>query len=176
MDKRGQQNWKAKYFEGICPDSHDWARLAAYIDGEGSILINTQKSRYGTGFYLRVTVANTDIRLMVWLKENFGGSYCGANTDKYYEGKNWKRSYHWGTSSHRAAWILFNCLPYFVIKGEQAEIGIQLQESMRLFVRGGRSKILPEGIRKQRSELKSRLLVLKSRGVKSRPVAVEQIA
>jgi hypothetical protein len=69
-----------------------------------------------------VTVANTDVRLMAWLKETFGGSFKDANTDKYYAGKNWKRSYHWGVSSHRAAWFLHNCMPYFIMKGEQAQI------------------------------------------------------
>jgi len=160
-----------------------WAQMAAFIDGEGSVLINPRKGRrsreyttLASTFYLKLTVANTDVRLMVWLKENFGGGYKDANTEKYYEGKNWKRAYHWGVSSRHAAWILYNCLPYFVMKREQAEIGIALQDSMKLFVRGTGSKELPEEIVSERRELKRRLLVLKARGKTIEPAQEERIA
>jgi len=130
--------------------------------------MNTQKWKNRRGFYLRVTVANTDVRLMVWLKERFGGTFKDANTAKYYEGKNWKRAYHWGASSTRAAWLLYNCLPYFVIKGEQAEIGIQLQDSLSLGTPGllGHS----EKVWNERAALKQRLLTLKSKGIRGIPV------
>lgn len=142
--------------------------MAAYLDGEGSILINLRNNRMTpesgpVGFYLRVTVANTDVRLMVWLKETFGGTYKDANTEKYYAGKNWKRAYHWGACCQRGAWILHNCLPYFIMKREQAEIGIQLQESMARFERG-HAKSLPPELVAERSELKKRLLILKAKG------------
>lgn len=171
MERKDQVNWRLPAFKGCCPTPIDWAKLAAFIDGEGSILINTQKrgANEARGFYLRVTVANTDVRLMHWLQDRFGGTFKDANTEKYYVGKNWKRAYHWGASAHRAAWILHNCLPEFVMKREQAEIGIQLQESMSQFVRaGGRS--LPSEIHESRKELKQRLLALKSKGVNGIPV------
>jgi hypothetical protein len=158
-------DWKLPAFGEFCPSPLDWGRLAAFIDGEGSILINTQK-RGGTearGFYLRVTVANTDVRLPVWLKETFGGTYKDANTPSYYVGKNVKRCYHWGASARRAAWILHNCAPYFIIKGEQAELGIGLQESLSRFTRGPGKRVPPE-IHAERKELKRRLLVMKARG------------
>jgi hypothetical protein len=165
---KSQREWKSPIFEGTCPKDTDWARLAAFIDGEGSILINTRstKDRISAGFYLRITVANTDVRLPVWLKETFGGSYKDANTAAYYVGQNWKRCYHWGTCSHRAAWILHNCLPYFIIKRDQAEIGISLQESMAKFTRGP-GKELPFDLVEERKQLKQELLTLKRRGVTS---------
>lgn len=170
MERKDQRDWKTPCFDGLCPKDVDWARLAAFIDGEGSILINTHspKGRVNPGFYLRVTVANTDVRLPVWLKETFGGTYKDANTPKYYVGTNWKRCYHWGAASHRGAWILHNCMPYFVMKHAQAEIGIALQESMAKFTRGpGRE--LPFDLVEERKQLKQELLSLKRRGVTTVP-------
>jgi len=174
-----KRDWRTPTFDGLCPTAIDWARLAAYIDGEGSVLINTQKFAGHTearGFYLRITVANTDVRLPVWLKETFGGTYKDANTAKYYEGKNWKRAYHWGASAYRAAWILRNCLPYFIMKHEQAEIGIQLQESLDLNSRVGRKKSMSQEIHESRKVLKQRLLVLKAKGVNGVPVPSGPVA
>jgi hypothetical protein len=169
--------WQAPTFEGLCPNAINWARMAAYIDGEGSILINPRRHRkdYSTeasGFYLRITVANTDVRLPVWCKENFGGSYKDANTEKWYVDKNYKRAYHWGCASQRAAWILWNCLPYFVMKREQAEIGIQLQESLNVLNRGHE---LSQEVVEARRLLKKRLLVLKARGKTIMPEQQERI-
>lgn len=168
-----QRDWKLPAFAEHCPLPTDWARLAAYIDGEGSILINPRARNQrrdddpvgASTFYLKVTVANTDVRLLIWIKERFGGSWKDANTAKYYEGKNVKTAYHWTASSGRAAWILHNCLPWFVIKAEQAQIGIALQESMNKFVRGsGATKRLPDHLVAERRELKRRLLIMKARG------------
>jgi hypothetical protein len=184
MERKDQRDWKLPAFGEFCPSPTDWAQMASYIDGEGSVLINPRAGRRNSGeyttlastFYLKLTVANTDVRLMVWLKERFGGTYKDANTEKYYEGKNWKRAYHWSASSQQAAWILHNCLPYFVMKREQAEIGIALQDSMKRFVRGTGSKVLPEEIVSERRELKRRLLVLKAKGKVMEPAQAQRIA
>lgn len=176
MRENEQRDWRSPAFGGFCPTPMDWAKLAAFIDGEGSVLINTQK-RGGTearGFYLRIMVANTDVRLPVWLKDTFGGSYKDANSEKYYVGKNWRRCYHWGASAHRAAWILFNCLPHFIIKREQAELGISLQESLSKFTRGPGKRISPE-LHAERKDLKRRLLLMKARGVVMEPDQVARI-
>lgn len=168
MTKKYKRDWKLPAFDQLCPSPIEWAQMAAFIDGEGSILINTQKhkSTVATGFYLRVTIANTDVRLPVWLKEHFGGTYSDSNTEKYYEGKNWKRAYHWGASSHRAAWILHHCMPYFVMKADQAQLGISLQESLSQYPSGGNAhdKYLKEDVREVRRDLKRRLLIMKARG------------
>jgi hypothetical protein len=162
-----KSGWCSPSFEGLTPSPLDWARLAAFIDGEGSILMNTQQSaKLGLErgrFYLRVTVANTDVRLMVWLKETFGGTFKDANTEKYYEGKNWKRAYHWGASAHRGAWVLRNCLPYFIMKAAQAELGLQLQESLSSVGRPG-SKGLDATVIEHRKNLKGQLTLLKAKG------------
>lgn len=166
--ENGKRDWKTPDFEHFHPTEIDWARMAAFIDGEGSILINTRKSaRYSSeaaGFYLRITVANTDTNLILWLLETFGGGFHESNSDRYKKRiPNAKDCYHWNTGSTQAAWILYNCLPYFIIKKVQAEIGIQLQESMNKFTRGP-GRYLPDEIREERLELKRRLLILKAKG------------
>jgi hypothetical protein len=176
MRGKNQVDWQSPEYQGFCPTALNWAQMAAYIDGEGSILINTQRpKKVSTGFYLRVTVANTDVRLMVWLKDIFGGTFKDANTDRYYVGKNWKRAYHWGTSSTRAAWILHNCLPYFVLKVEQAQIGLSLQESLSGHNFRGANSVTPE-VREERQQLKQRLLVLKAKGINGVPVPSGPVA
>jgi len=164
VDKR---EWKSPIFDGLCPTAIDWAMMAAYVDGEGSVLINPRRGRLAEykdiacTFYLKLTVANTDVRLLVWCKEKFGGTFKDANTKKYYEGRNVKTSWHWSASSTRAAWILHNCLPYFIIKREQAELGMQLQASMGL---SAGHKSLPKEVVETRREIKRQLLTLKARG------------
>jgi len=177
MAYQDKRDWKQPSFDGLCPDAIHWARVAAFIDGEGSVLINPRRHRkdYATeasGFYLKITVANTDVRLPMFLKETLGGTVKDSNTAAYYVGKNYKRCYNWSVSSSRAAWILFNCLPYFIIKREQAEIGIQLQESMKT-VMNGRS-LSTETVEHRRS-LKKQLLILKARGLNLEPVQKERI-
>lgn len=149
--------------------------MASFLDGEGSILINTQKAKRVTrGWYLRITIANTDIRLMEWCKQRFGGVYRDANTAKYYVGKNWKTAYHWSLGGYPAAWVLRNCLPFFVLKAEQAEIGIALQESIGPRSTG-RNKVLSNKELDHRRNLKRRLLVLKARGITIEPAQAERI-
>jgi hypothetical protein len=178
-----QLDWKLPAFEEFNPSELDWARMSAYIDGEGSILINPRRGRLKAGnfstlaatFYLKITIASTDVRLHVWLKKTFGGTYKDANTPAYYPGKNVKVCWHWSAAANRAAWILHHCMPFFIIKAEQAEIGIKLQKTMRLFTRG-RGKSLPIELVETRRDLKRQLLVMKARGRKLEPDQEQRIA
>jgi hypothetical protein len=164
-----QRDWKLNEFGDCNPTQIEWAMMAAYIDGEGSICIQTRgrhggnsRSKKEAMYYLMVQVANTDVRLVVWIIDKFGGSFRDANTVEYNQGRNVKRCWHWTASSNRAAWILHNCLPYFVIKKEQADIGISLQETM--LRNRGQGKFLPDEIVNKRQELKTNLLRMKKRG------------
>lgn len=98
------------------PSKSDYARLAAYIDGEGCIRI----SRSGE---LVIRIANTDIRLPMWCKATFSG-FTGIHSKG--NGK-WKPAYFWGITGNAASFILKQCLPYFIIKREQAELAIRSQ-------------------------------------------------
>ncbi len=142
----------------------DWARLAAFLDGEGSISIvyathkeprlTSSRTQYE---YVRLTIANTDPRLIVWLVETFGGR---VREREYRRNANWKTAYWWTSSCRRACELLEQCMPYFIMKKERAELAIALQQTMKRSGRGG----TPAEVIEQRAVIKARLHVLNAKG------------
>ena len=106
-------------------DAVDWARLAAFIDGEGTITIASSPRRGRSARSQhegRVTVANTSILLMHWLIDTFGGSirtthYAGNSPINF-----------WVLNELQAEQVAIRCLPYLIIKGEQARIFLAFRE------------------------------------------------
>jgi hypothetical protein len=110
----------------------DWARLAAYIDGEGCILIAKRQCKDWPRpyLYLDVRVTGTDPRLIEWCKDNFGGS---VHTSQHHHSNpkgNWAPCFYWVVGCRQANHILENCLPYFIIKREQAEVALAFQRTL----------------------------------------------
>lgn len=98
------------------------AYLAGIIDGEGTIAIAKQKireSRKNHLYSLRMSVGNSDKRLIDWLKENFGGS---IHIMKEGHGR---KFYQWTLGSKDTYKLLKEMKDYLVIKKEQADIGIE---------------------------------------------------
>ena len=61
----------------------DWARLAAYIDGEGCISIKSVAGYNAAArrvFYIDLAVTNTDVRLLSWLRSIFGAGFIASGT------------------------------------------------------------------------------------------------
>jgi hypothetical protein len=106
----------------------DWIRLAAFIDGEGCITISSAPERGRatcTQFNLSVTVTNTSPKLFEWLCQTFGGKAIAANA-------NWKKPntrpvWRWLINELQGVEILRGCLPYFIIKREQAEVALSFR-------------------------------------------------
>lgn len=124
-------------------DKTKWSYLAGILDGEGTVSItrrlrtdvakNAAKaadSGYSNAnpslaYCMRVSVYNTNIALMQWLIENFGGVYYTKsrsiqNVEKH------KVEYDWrikGAKNHER--ILLGILPYLVIKKEQAKLALE---------------------------------------------------
>ncbi len=142
------------------PTALDWASLAAFIDGEGSVFIGVQKykSRNTGKSYRRtygaVDISNTDVRLFIWLKERFGGCISPIKSDN----PKWKPAYHWRRTDNDAVFILKNCLEYFVIKRSQAEIVIAHQK-LRAKLTGVR---IDENLLNERLKLRDQLSMLKN--------------
>lgn len=111
------------------PTREDWIRLAAFIDGEGSILINERRSakRTNWGSWLRVVIANTDPRLPRWLLLTFGGTIVVARRRAK---ENHRYAIKWHVSCRQAEELLRECLPFLLIKKEQAEIALAFQETL----------------------------------------------
>ena len=106
--------------------------LAGLLDGEGHISISrgtyTKRKLRSDGtlyekpncihYMINIGITNTNIKLMKWLKQRFGGTYYPLKRD---DKPNWKISYKWQyTKQNDAEILLLSVLPYLVIKREQA--------------------------------------------------------
>ena len=140
-------------------DKTKWSYLAALIDGEGTLSIyrRLQKTRkYATTQYYmmnhRLSVFNTNERLMKWLISSFGGVYYTKSRRNTAH----KIEYKWRPKGAKnLEKTLLGVLPYLVIKDEQANI---LLEYIRISMYGER--VNPE----KREELRIRLAALNKRG------------
>jgi hypothetical protein len=98
--------------------SIEWVRLAAYIDGEGYIEI-VSRDKGTQAHSLKLSIGNTDPRLIVWLQDTFGGS-----TRRRLVTKATKMLFEWRVNGVDVVAILENCLPHFIMKRDQAEVAI----------------------------------------------------
>jgi hypothetical protein len=139
----------------------DWARLAAYIDGEGCIRLHLQNPSPGNTYHgrhlLEVRVYSTDPRLPLWCKNTFGGG--GYNPVGRRGKSHHKQEVVWYAGGEVAEWILRNCLPYFIIKSKQAECALAFRELV-----GKRGKRITPEIYTQRELLRQEMKVLNQRG------------
>jgi hypothetical protein len=130
-------------------------RLAAFLDGEGCIsssIAHTESG--GLIFNVAVMIDNTDIRLPLWCKENFGGSVYSRQPKQ-----NRHRMIHrWQITGEKAAKILQLCMPHFLLKKEQAEIAIALIKTLK---KDGNPH--SKEVWQTRTELTEKLRVLKGR-------------
>ena len=74
----------------------------------------------------KINVASTDLGVMNYLKESFGGT-ISTHPSK----GNCKVWYQWGICSGEAANILEMLLPYMKIKRERALLGLEWQATVR---------------------------------------------
>lgn len=143
----------------MTPTQVDWVRLAAFIDGEGMIDIHTHRqfrkhlARVHETRYVRIIIVNTDPRLARWCQATFGGSVSFGRR------KNPKHrpTLGWYVSSRKAIEILKGCMPYLLLKLEQAEVGLVFQATVKRIGRNGHS----EETLKRRVELQEEMKRLK---------------
>jgi hypothetical protein len=136
----------------------DWAKLAAFIDGEGCISINIRNREANYRQHIAtVDINNTDIRLMNWIQTRFGGR-VRVNTDR---GGNHRPLYKWQVSGGQVDRILKGCLEHFVLKREQAEVLLALRQT---FARKRNFEPVTQQTIDTRDALKGRIHVLNHRG------------
>lgn len=138
--------------------------VAGFFDGEGSIsIIKNKPESVNQHFYyvLRVHVGNVNPIVLIKLKERWGGSLSlkspPINT-------NAKPCWNWNVSTNRAVAFLRDILPYLMLKGEQAKLGLELDNSHKTNKFGGRRKSTKEAL-DYREHLRSKLMLLNKRGV-----------
>jgi hypothetical protein len=121
----------------MIPTEIDYARLAALIDGEGCIGIGKYqyRAKHSPRYTVRCSIYNTDVRMVMWVRDLFGGKLRGRHRQK-----NTKPCYEWHQEGPALTAILEKCLPYFLIKRTQAEHLIELQKLQKR--RGGRNPML----------------------------------
>ena len=131
------------------------AYAAGIIDGEGSFYIGCNKS-LNNKFNSRVYVVNTDIRLIQWLKQTFGGLTYSRKSIK---NQNWKTKYEWILEKSRIDEFCHKILPYLIIKKQHAEIMIKFRKTFRK-----QSRPVPQDILTTRFECLQNLKKLNHRG------------
>lgn len=104
--------------EGVVKDFSETeaAYLAAFIDGEGSIL----KMPRSGGFSYRVTIVNTHEGSLKWVAEVTGAGGISVKS----RGGRYKPAWTWSAHAQAARLILERCLPYLIIKKDKAELVI----------------------------------------------------
>jgi hypothetical protein len=136
------------------------AYVAGLIDGEGYIGIMKHAAR--PSYSVRVDIGMTDKaeQVLKAVHRQFGGLL------HHHESKNskWRAEMNWQLNGADAAEFLRRVLPFLILKAEQAEVAIALQEMIdegRAAL--GRHHWTPERIR-QAEILKQRIHDLNSRG------------
>ena len=145
------------------PSKVNWSYLAGIIDGEGCICITKSETRQRNKgwrdkpplFYLQyqmyVQATNTNLVLMKWLVQTFGGDYHITYPEDVV--KNHKARYEWSPkgNAHKKT-VLLSILPYLVLKNEQAKLGLAYID-------------LGYGKQTERECLLQRMKVLNKRGI-----------
>lgn len=152
--------WRSEELKGLKPTVYDWARLAAFIDGEGSVQINPYSNRAkGSIFQARVLITNTNPILPLWLTETFGGNVVTRD----HKNPKWKVAYIWSCTAGRASWILHNCMPWFLLKKAQAELLLEMQDRIDKTTHG-RGRTISDAERDYRSLIHEKVKSLNHKG------------
>jgi len=111
------------------------AYLAGLIDGEGNIRVEKtcNKKRDNVHYNGRLTVANTDERMVSWLKENYGGFIWKRDWSKTKTKgvkPNWKDVYMWikmlNTPSLQ---FVKDVIPYMIVKKDRMKLILEFLET-----------------------------------------------
>jgi len=102
------------------------AYAAGIIDGEGSIGAYTKDKQGRGGLCLQLSVANTDIRMLVFLSELWGGSVSTLSRKEIR-----RQLYEWRRVGQDCGNVLEDVLPYLIVKREQAELAIEFARTVR---------------------------------------------
>lgn len=135
------------------------AYLAGIIDGEGCVYIYTRKTRDNyTDFFPRLQLITTSKDLHDWIHSIFGGMVFARKISN----PKWKPRFEWYTTRNLLDKILWQILPYLVIKKRQVEILIEFRKTFEIHYG---SKGVPDHIIELRKTLYSQLRVLNKRGL-----------
>jgi hypothetical protein len=98
----------------------DIAYVAGFIDGEGFIGIQRNN--------LVLKIAQCRDGVLHKLKQTFGGNVHSKGLD-YEKHPQWSKASEWALYNQKTCDLLKECLPYLVVKREEAEYAIQFWEA-----------------------------------------------
>jgi len=121
------------------PSKQNWAYLAGLVDADGHITLRFDKRRCFVSPVVAVT--NTDVPLLFWLKETFGGHV--------YVGKQRRNPKHsplcvWSITGQPAVNMAMILRHYLRIKNAQAELLLAYQASHQATPHGRNIRITDE--------------------------------
>jgi hypothetical protein len=144
--------------EQFSPTREDCIRMAAFIDGEGSIYLKkySYKGKSGSGS-LELMVCNTDPRMSQWCQVTFGGRVIRVSRNR------WKPLFRWIVSGPKAETVIRQCLEFFLIKREQADLALAYRAT---FARRSQCRI-PNDIQESRQQMREQMHAMKDRWTES---------
>lgn len=117
------------------------AYLAGFFDGEGSVCITrnmTAARAKNPSHILKVSIGNTDPRVIKWIQDHFGGTIHFRVLKK----KNWRNFAQWSQVATGATNFLKRIQPFVRMKADQIDSAVAFQESKSM--RG--PKIVPKHV------------------------------
>lgn len=148
--------------EKECEQKIILAQFAGMMDCDGDIGI--RKDNRQDTYYQRIGFTNTNIKIIEWIVENFGGS---VPKETVRNNPRWKNFYKWTLGSSSSYKLLKKIRPYLIIKQEQADLAIELYDKVSKWNYGsGRavSKLMPKHKREHAKELFEKCKTLNKKG------------
>jgi hypothetical protein len=121
----------------ISISNEDKSYIAGLFDGEGCVHIGGR--RHNSSYNLEVSIANTNLEVLEWIKSIFGGYVKTHKKAKEYH----TQCYSWRVVSKQASEFLECIYSYMRIKKPQADAAITFQ-SIKCPVGAKQSPILKE--------------------------------
>lgn len=132
--------------------------IAGFIDGEGCINITWPRKK--NSFFLRVSIANTDLGLLKSVKKDLG---IGGISLKRPSKKSRFKSYQYWVAGCKALLVLKKLLPFLRGKKEEALLGIKFQEEKTRFSKSlNDTKGLSQKVISKREKIYWKMKALKS--------------
>lgn len=142
----------------------EFVRLAAFIDGEGCITISGSPARnkkaLSRNHCMVITVTNTNPLLFQWLIPIFGGSVTLANSN--YKKKHTLPCWRWLLNEHQSEEVLRKCLPYFILKAEQAKLALAFRDIKRWKYQEQRNRRVTPSMLADRDAMQQKMMSLNS--------------
>ncbi len=135
--------------------------FAGILDGEGCIRIG---KHYYTGeerFYPRIIIGMTDKKVIEWVYKNIGGKKYEEKTS--YNKR--KKVYSSVFNMREGAVILKHCLPYLIVKKEQAELFLDFYKTSYHFRKITSKERISNDINIKRKEMFLKMKKLNKKGI-----------